>query len=82
MRNRLEDFIIEKWKLMDVEKALWYCVSFFFGFLFVSGIGVVMAQYSLELATFLFILSGFLLAMSEVLYWKYRALLRKRRIMG
>ena len=81
-RSRLEIFIVEKWELLDTEQALWYCITFFFGFLVACGIGLIVARFTLGLSILLFILSGFLLALSEVLYWKYRAELRKRRIMG
>jgi hypothetical protein len=50
-RSRLEDLILERWKLLDAEQAFWYCISFFFGFLVTLGTGVMVAQYSLGLAT-------------------------------
>jgi hypothetical protein len=70
--------ILKTWKLMDARCALWYCVSLFLSSWVAFGLGMALARFDIGLTIFFFILGGFLLIGSEVLYWKYRSGLRKR----
>jgi len=66
------------WTLMDSREAWIICITMFFAFLITLAIASYFtSRYGGDPAVFLYLLAGFFLGVSEVMYWVHKSLKRK-----
>ena len=82
VRGSLKDRILEKWNLMGPRYAIRYCIILMVGSWIAFWSGFNAYYIDVRMTMLLFVLGGFLLMMSEILYRKYQSGMSKRRIMG